>query len=359
MMLDHLDDPGSFTPGDEFRQGVQRRGRHLRRRHRVTVSAAALLVVAVLAGTGFTYVDRRDAAIDRVRIATQPSTDGTTHEATNVLLVGADEAPGDTEDRSVRADTMVVVRFEADGSITSLSLPRDLWDDRSHQRIDQALTHNLETLVEAVTRVTGIPIDHVVELDFAGFKAIVDEVGNVRLRIETDIRDRQTGLDLAASPCTTIDGTTALALIRSRHLEYRAASGEWLRDGFGDFGRMARAQALLGAAIAGLAQIGSDPVALDRFSRILADHAVLDERLSLTRMVALGHRLAAAGPARTTSAYLPVSDAVVDGAQVLRLAPGSGTVLHDFGAPDRGDPPVAVLSIAAPFAVPIHDIHDC
>ena len=86
-MFEHLDDSQPFVPDDDFRRGVFRRGHQLRLRRRRAAAATGLAVtVAGLGVAGALYVDRRDAAIDRVVVQEQPSIDG----ATNILLVGND-----------------------------------------------------------------------------------------------------------------------------------------------------------------------------------------------------------------------------------------------------------------------------
>jgi LCP family protein required for cell wall assembly len=327
MMLDHLDDPELFAPPPDFRRDVERRGRELRARHRLTRAALAIAVVVALAGTGLLYVARRDAAIDRVNVATQPSTDG----ATNVLLVG--EA-----DEGSRADTIMILRFEPDGAIKQLSIPRDLWDEQTQGRINATYAGGIQSLIDAVTRDTGIPVDHVIQLGFAGFFEIVDELGGLRLAVDTAIRDRMTGLDVAASPCASLDGRAALSLVRARHLEYLDAAGSWRADPTGDLGRIQRAQVVLRLAIGALADSRPDPITIDRLTRVLADHATLDRGLTLARLAALGHSLAAAGASRTTSDELPVvASTTASGAAVLQLTPDAPRVLHRYGGPQPAD----------------------
>lgn len=326
-MLDHLDDPLPFVPDEGFRQQVLRRGARLRWRHRLARGSAGVLVVAGLLGTGLLYVERRDAAIDRVEISTRPSADG----AVNVLLVGVDEVGG-------RTDAMIVVRFDEEGSVRMLSIPRDLWDEATGTRINEAgVVGGMEGLLDAIDRTIGIPVDHVVQLDFEGFRKLVDALGGLNVAVEAPMRNEPTGLGLPASVCTTLDGETALALVRARHLEVQDDSGAWIIDPTGDLGRMTRAHAVATAAVTSLAGAGTDPLDLDRYSRLLADHAVLDSELSLERLADLGRRLAAAGPAHLGGDVVPVEQVRgAGGAAALKLAPGAGALLEQFGAAPSG-----------------------
>lgn len=327
-MLDHLDDPEPFLPDDRFRQEVLRRGGRLRWRHRVARGSVGVLAVVGLLGTGLLYVERRDAAIDRVEITTQPSVDG----AVNVLLVGVDEPNG-------RTDTIIVVRFDDSGTVRMLSIPRDLWDPIAGNRINNVQVEGgMQALLASIGRTLGIPIDHVVQLDLDGFRELVDAVGGVELAVDAAIRNQPTGLELPASGCVSLDGETTLALVRARHLEVQDPSGAWIADPTADAGRMARAHAVATAALASLADAGTGPLDLDRYSRLLADHAVLDQALSLERLVDLGRRLAAAGADGLQGDIVPVeATQTAGGAAVLQLAPGAASVFEQFGAPRAAD----------------------
>lgn len=335
-MLDHLDDPEPFIPNPALRRRVGQRGNQLRRRHRWMRAALAVAAVVTLAGSGVLYVERRDAAIDRVDIAHQPSVDG----AVNVLLVGSDAQPGVP---GRRADTIAVLRLQPDGSVRVLSIPRDLWDPGSRQRISQSYEGGPRALLQTVARITGIPVDHYVEMEFLGFVRLVDEVGGLPLKIDTALRDDLSGLRLQPDSCRRLDGATALALVRSRHLEYRDGKGKWQVIGDGDIGRIARGQALLNQAAGMLARSGTDPASIDRLTRLLADHATLDDGLSLTRLATLARRLAAAGPARTSTETVPTHPATApDGSAVLELDQGVEPLFSRYGAPGpTGDSPTA------------------
>jgi LCP family protein required for cell wall assembly len=324
MMLDHLDDPVPFIPSAELSAAVASRGRRLRRRRRaVGVSVSALVLLGGVTVAGALYVERRDAAIDRVDISTQPSTDG----ATNVLLAGLDGRSGEPRHH---ADTMVVVRFDTDGRVRLLPIPRDLWDDPGGQRVNAA--GGGQAQVDAVTRATGIPIDHLVELRFDGFRALIDDLGGLPVRVTAPLRDGSTGLRLDPSACARLDGGTALALARSRHLQHQD-QGDWHADPRADLGRTARGQVLIRAMITGLAEAGTSPGRIDDLSRTLADHATLDSGLSIRRLAELAGKVADAEPDDVVSDALPVETVVrPDGANVLQLAGGAEDVVDRYGA---------------------------
>lgn len=338
-MLDHLDDPQPFVPDEHFHVRVARRGARLRWRHRLARGSAGALAAVVLVGSGFLYVERRDDAIDRVEIATQPSADG----AVNLLLVGVDQPNG-------RADTIILVRFADDGP-RLLSIPRDLWDDVAGTRINMSsLEGGPQGVVDAVVRITGIPIDHVIQLDLDGFRELVDAIGGVEVAVDAAIRDDATGLNLPPSTCTTLNGDETLALVRARRLEVQDPSGAWVPDPTGDLGRVERGRAIASAAVASLAGMGTDPVDLDRYSRLLADHALLDSELSLGRLVDLGRRFVGAGPQGMRSDVVPVEGTNRNGAAVLQLATAAADVFEQFGAPRADAGAAAPAGTAEPAA---------
>jgi LCP family protein required for cell wall assembly len=316
-MFEHLDDPVPFHPDGDLRRAVVARGRRRRLARRATALATGMALMVVTVGAaGALYVTRRDAAIDRVDVATEESLDG----ATNVLVVGTDPLWEGVE--GVMADTIVVVRVEPDGSVRTLPIPGDLLDTTTGESMGAAHMRGPQALIDTMTNLTGIPIDHYVEVDFEGFAALVDELGGLRLAVDAPLRDEQTGLDLPASSCTTLDGETALALVRARQVE---------GDSSGDVGRMARTQAVLQVAVAGLADVGPDPVELDRLGRLLAEHATLDNSLSLEHLVELG--MAVAGSGHVASSWLPVVEHPVFTDPPLYLSSDSLPVLELFGAP--------------------------
>jgi LCP family protein required for cell wall assembly len=313
-MFEHLDDPVPFEADAQLRQAVVARGRRHRLVRRMTATVAGLsLLLTTVGAAGALYVARRDAAIDRIDVATEPSLDG----AVNVLLVGIDARP---TLEGARADTIMVLRVEPDGAVRALSIPRDLVDPATGQRFSTLSESGPQALLDAVTQVTGVPVDHYAEIGFTGLTDLVDELGGIELAIDVPLIDRDSGLVLQPSPCATLDGETTLALLRARHV-----------DGWGDMGRMARNRAVLAAAVAELADVGPDPAELDRLSRILADHATLDAELTTARMVELA-RTAAAGPDVVETATLPVLEDPANPGTLLLHSATAADVLPRFGA---------------------------
>jgi LCP family protein required for cell wall assembly len=176
------------------------------------------------------------------------------------LLIGSDSReniPDDFADvfgsaGGQRADVIMLVQVMPDDSVARLlSIPRDLkvdLDGRGTQKINAAYAYGGGSLlVSTVRRVTGLPIHHYVEVDFAGFAAIVDEVGGVTINFPYPARDGKSGLNVAAGS-QTLDGETALAFARSR--SYEELRGDtWVSTNANDIGRMGRQQDLIFAIL--------------------------------------------------------------------------------------------------------------
>ena len=157
-----------------------------------------MLVAGGLLAGSVAYVDHRDDAIDRVDVGTPPeSLDG----AVNILVAGTDARPaGDPSGvTGIRADTILLVRIEPSGRVRLLSLPRDLLVPATGDRLSEAASEDgPEGLVDAVTSLTGVPVDHYVQVDFDGLVGMVESLGGVEVAVDRPLRDPSTGLDLPA-----------------------------------------------------------------------------------------------------------------------------------------------------------------
>ena len=94
-------------------------------------------------------------------------------------------------------------------------------------------------MVKTITANFGIPINHVVQVDFAGFQDAVNALGGIYLDFPYPAKDAYSGLDITTPGCQLLNGAQALAVARARHYEYYA-DGYWQYDGTSDFGRIQR-----------------------------------------------------------------------------------------------------------------------
>lgn len=314
--------------------------------------------------------DERTANVERIEglesvLAEVPAEDDPTIEypAENYLLVGSDSRAGvdpnspdfgviGTEAEvgtTLRSDTIMVLRQEHNGGAALMNLPRDLWVEIAgtgkSQRINTAFNGGAERLAATVTESLGIPIHHYVEVDFVGFKEIIDDMGGVEVCVDYGARDISSGLQINPG-CQVLDGVQALAFARSRHYEQWDGSN-WVEDPRADLGRIERQQLFMRAAADGaLRKLQSSPFGAGDVIDAVVDSVRIDDRLDPIE-AAEALRQAAQSGLRTYR--LPVVNDTVGDAAVLRLGDGSELVLAYFRgegpAPVEYETGVAVLSV--------------
>ena len=208
-----------------------------------------------------------------------------------------------------------------------MSVPRDLWvtigDGENTERINVAYREGAAVVVRTINRALGIPIHHYLEIDFQGFKQLVDAVGGVTVCVEYPTRDRKTGLYIRPG-CKNLDGVDSLAYARSRSFEEKV-DGEWRMDGTADIGRGKR-QRLFTALLMQTAvnRTLGDPFRAGAVMRGATSALLVDERLDMVEFAQL-MRPAAAGQLRRFS--LDTFGDTVRGNSVLRVAESAGPVL--------------------------------
>ena len=174
----------------------------------------------------------------------------------NYLLVGSDSRDGIDPTESdfdvigsaqdvggQRSDTIMVMHFDKKaGTLAITSFPRDLWvtigNGDKHNKINSAYNLGAAMLVRTVTANFGIPINHYLEINFQGFKDLVNAIGGVTLCLPYSARDSHIGLAVWKG-CHRINGVTALRYARSRHYEQKIDK-RWQLEGTGDIGRSGR-----------------------------------------------------------------------------------------------------------------------
>ena len=219
---------------------ADRRGRNGRSRKRralkyVGFTMAGLLVAT--AGVGaYVYVhlngNIKTSALlpDAVTQAPEiPDQFGRT--AMNVLLLGnsarldaADcHLAGACDDTESTADTLMVMHVAADRSnMTIMSIPRDSIVDlpscahATRGLMNAALSGGPACAVQAVNDLTGLTIDHFIEIDMAGVVTMSNALGGVPVCVTNNIYDSYSHLKLPKGT-STIQGQQALAWLRTRH----------------------------------------------------------------------------------------------------------------------------------------------
>lgn len=228
------DDSGVHVGGDAYgnvrvsprRERRSARGARSRRRGLLVAGSLSCLV---LGGSGTTwaltsYVGTKIESVD----AGVPGSQST--GAMNILVVGVDKRDNLSRrqqnqlklgrESGERTDTMMVLHLSEDHSrVTVVSLPRDTWTTipgKGAHKINAAYQLGGPKLaVRTVENVTGLTVNHYVEVNVLGFIQVVDSLGGVSVCTPVTIDDPHTGLKL--QPGTySLDGTKALAYARTR-----------------------------------------------------------------------------------------------------------------------------------------------
>ncbi|MEI7054429.1 LCP family protein [Nocardioides sp. CCNWLW239] len=120
-----------------------------------------------------------------------------------------------------RTDTIKLLHTGG-GKTIVVTIPRDSnvnVPGYGRTKINAAFAHGgPELLVQTIEENTGIRIDGYVEIGMGGLARLVDGVGGVKICPKQDMKDDLAGLDIEKG-CQEVDGATALAYARSRHVE--------------------------------------------------------------------------------------------------------------------------------------------
>lgn len=143
---------------------------------------------------------------------------------TNTLVVGADALRGQTRSR---ADTILIMRTDPDaGRIRYLSIPRDFRVELpgvGTEKINAAFYYGGQRgIINAVRRLTGVPIHHIMVLKFPAFERMVDALGGVSVNNPTAIENcPYPGGRTVSFPRgrLELDGTRALEFARVRRCD--------------------------------------------------------------------------------------------------------------------------------------------
>jgi LCP family protein required for cell wall assembly len=315
--------------------------------HRAPLALAALftIVVGVGGGAGVYFAGEREQGnVERVDELTDVLAANDDGPAENYLVVGSDSrdvVDEDAEDAGLflngatgeggRSDTIMILRRDPEHGASLLSIPRDLWvpiagtgDDG---KINWAYIGGPRRLAETITQALGIPIHHYVEVDFAGFQRLVDEIGGVEICVEYATQDRNSGLALNPG-CQTLDGHMALAYARSRrYQEFR--DGEWRDEqGAPDLNRIARQQHFLrSAASAVMEEVNSNPFRLGDLIDAAGSVVRLDANVDV---LDAGEAMFAAAQEGLHTFVPPVQELTVGDQSALQLADGADEVLDYF-----------------------------
>ncbi|HEU4421525.1 MAG TPA: LCP family protein [Pilimelia sp.] len=285
---------GPGGPGGPRYTGTPRRGPKPRWGRIALVAALALLLLGGLGAGAFAlYAKSLNDDLKR----TDPFSTITggrpakpVSGSLNILLVGSDsrdpDAPLDKASKW-RADTIIVMHIPAShDKAYVVSVPRDLYvpipesagadcgGDRG--KINAAFARGgLPLAVRTVECFTDVRMDHVIAIDFGGFKEVTDALGGVDLNIERDITSIHPPNRKFKKGVQHLNGAEALDYIRQR---------KQFPDG--DFARMRHQQEFLKALLDKAASSGTltNPVKLKAFLDATTKAMTVDKEFSLVDM---------------------------------------------------------------------------
>ena len=329
-------------------------------RRTVEVFFAALSVgLLVLAGyVWLTYrninngVTRLDVSVGQKNNGGKPDIDRSDQ---NLLVVGIDDRSNMTDAEvkllkvgrdggSLNTDTMMIVHVPADGSkATLISLPRDSyvnipgygWNRLNSAYADAYTATSGSTddkrkaganlLIKTVENLTGLTIDHYVQVSFMGFYDLANALGGITVDLCDSVDDTVaynkshfgetagSGFKMSAG-VHHLNAVQSLEFVRQRHN---------FPDGQGDLDRVKREQYFLTAAFRKVASLDI-LFKLASLGDALKRNVYLDTKLNLLDLAKQMESLSANNIVGKT---IPTTPATIDGMDVLQVRP---TQLHAF-----------------------------
>ena len=292
-----------------------------KRRRRLVLKTLSVLLVIVLAWGGFLVWDA-NTNIGRVSALSGASdTAGTTY-----LLAGSDSrADGAVQDGfegSERADSIMLVNIAANGQAVALSIPRDTYAEIpgvGWDKINASYAYGgPQLLVETVEKLTGLTVDHFVQIGMGAVPDMVDAVGGVELCYDHDSNDEYSGLNWTAG-CHTVDGPTALQFSRMRY-----------QDPEGDIGRTKRQRQVISKVVSEAASPATliNPARTLRVERAGSKSFTVDKDSSIMTVASLVMAL------RSASSDELMGVPPIESLDYTTSAGASAVLLRDETAPD-------------------------
>ncbi|WP_405742441.1 LCP family protein [Streptomyces sp. NBC_01525] len=347
------------------RRTARDRGRSPRKRWGLRIATTVSVLLMTASGVGHAMVTGVEDGIGRVHPfqGMQERDRPTGGDGLNFLVVGTDGRDKITpaEKRKYHlggapchcTDTLMLVHLSAGRDHASVvSLPRDSYAEipahkdaatgrtrpRHAVKLNAAYAEGGPGLtVRTVEHMTGVHIDHYLEVDFTSFMRSVDAVGGVDICTVRPLKDRYSGLDLPAGKAT-LNGGQALQYVRSRHI-----------DGSADLGRMQRQQRFLASLIHKVTSSGvlMNPVRFRQVAGAMLTSVRADSGFTADDMVDLGQAMRGFTPASSEFLSVPLAG------EGVRLPGGGTTVRWDPVAAEqvfqalRDDKPLAEPKKAA------------
>ncbi|NDU71656.1 LytR family transcriptional regulator [Actinomadura sp. DSM 109109] len=294
-----------------------------KRRRRKALRWAAVGAVAVLlaggGGAAWLYHDlvggiEQQHVSDRLG-ANRPKK---LNKSLNILLIGSDTREGENAEYAVpgmagaRSDTTMLLHLSPNrDQAVGISFPRDSMVKMPACKkekggtvpaqfgmLNAAFAYAGPTCTwKTLESLTGIHIDHFVQVDFAGFKRMVDTLGGVEICVDKPVRDPRAELYLKAGK-QTVKGDEALGYVRAR---YSLGNGS-------DLERIERQQKFMAAVVdkATSGSVLSDPAKTYKFLKAATKSMTTDDDLDLAAMRKLADGLKGMSAGQVRFVTVPV-----------------------------------------------------
>lgn len=261
---------------------------------------AAFIAATVLMTGGLLFVEHEvEKTIANVKTTPVTTKPVAPTEPQNFLIIGSDSRdtitdPGEKQalgsDVGHRSDTMMVVRIDPGlRNVNIMSIPRDLpvtYLNGQTGKINAVFNDGDKGAQDVIDLLAAppfnIPINHYVEIDFNGFKGLVDTVGDINMWFDAPTFDGAPGANgkwdtftsfaVPTRGCYALNGEQARAFVRTRHYNEISPTGKRIEPGGGsDLERTQRQQLFMRKLAAKLlASVNGDyDTALDVTDKLL------------------------------------------------------------------------------------------
>ncbi len=153
-------------------------------------------------------------------------------EPQTILILGSDHRANEAEGEPARSDTTMLVRLNPDlNMISVMSIPRDLQVEipgYGTEKFNGAYSYGGPKLtLQVVKELTGLQVNHVINVDFLGFDRAVDAIGCVYVDVDRRYYHSNVGVppseqysEINIQPgYQKLCGKKALAYVRYRHTD--------------------------------------------------------------------------------------------------------------------------------------------
>lgn len=168
---------------------------------RFAIGAGAIVVLAAAATTSSALLFFEDTVdqFKQVKGVKSQLIEPYVGKPQTIMIAGSDRRYGDKKKGlKPRSDTIILARVDPDKGIALLSLPRDLKVNipgHGTDKINVAYTLGGPRLaIKTVKAVTGLEINHYIDVNFRGFQQAIDEIGCVYVDVDRRYFNDNSGL---------------------------------------------------------------------------------------------------------------------------------------------------------------------